>query len=40
MKGCEENRDQNLVSAASQRTDQISIPVAITVFPQEVYRAP
>jgi pimeloyl-ACP methyl ester carboxylesterase len=40
IKGCEENRDQNLVSAASQRTDQISIPVAITVFPQEVYRAP
>jgi len=35
-----ENRDQNLVSAASQKTDQISIPVAITVFPEEVYRAP
>ena len=35
-----ENRDQNLVSAGSQKTDQISIPVAITVFPGEVYRAP
>ncbi len=35
-----ENRDQNLISAASQKTDQISVPVAITVFPQEVYCAP
>jgi pimeloyl-ACP methyl ester carboxylesterase len=35
-----ENRDQNLISAASQKTDQISVPVAITVFPEEVYRAP
>jgi len=35
-----ENRDQNLISAASQKTDQISVPVAITVFPDEVYRAP
>jgi pimeloyl-ACP methyl ester carboxylesterase len=35
-----EGRDQNLVSAGSQMTDKISIPVAITVFPQEVYRAP
>jgi pimeloyl-ACP methyl ester carboxylesterase len=35
-----ENRDQNLISAASQKTDQISIPVAVTVFPEEVYRAP
>ena len=35
-----ENRDDNLVSAASQKTDQISVPVAITVFPDEVYRAP
>jgi len=34
-----ENRDQQLVSAASQRTDQISVPVAITVFPDEVFRA-
>jgi pimeloyl-ACP methyl ester carboxylesterase len=35
-----ENRGQNLISAASQKTDQISVPVAITVFPEEVYRAP
>jgi pimeloyl-ACP methyl ester carboxylesterase len=35
-----ENRDQNLISAASQKTDQISVPVAISVFPEEVYRAP
>ena len=34
-----ENRDQQLVSAASQRTDQITVPVAITVFPDEVFRA-
>jgi pimeloyl-ACP methyl ester carboxylesterase len=35
-----ENRDQNLTSAASQKTDKIRVPVAITVFPDEVYRAP
>lgn len=35
-----ENRDQNLISAGSQKTDKISVPVAITVFPEEVYRAP
>jgi pimeloyl-ACP methyl ester carboxylesterase len=35
-----ENRDQNLISAASQKTDEISVPVAVTVFPEEVYRAP
>jgi pimeloyl-ACP methyl ester carboxylesterase len=35
-----ENRERNLLSAAAQKTDEISIPVAITVFPQEVYRAP
>jgi pimeloyl-ACP methyl ester carboxylesterase len=35
-----ENRDQNLVSAGSQMTDKISVPVAISVFPEEVYRAP
>jgi pimeloyl-ACP methyl ester carboxylesterase len=35
-----ENRDQNLISAASQKTDHISLPVAITMFPEEVYRAP
>ena len=35
-----ENRDQNLISAASQKTAEIKVPVAITVFPEEVYRAP
>jgi pimeloyl-ACP methyl ester carboxylesterase len=35
-----ENREQSLTSAASQQTDKISVPVAITVFPKEVYRAP
>lgn len=35
-----EHRGQNLISAGSQRTDQIAVPVAITVFPDEVYRAP
>jgi pimeloyl-ACP methyl ester carboxylesterase len=35
-----ENREQNLISAGSQRTSEIKIPVAVTVFPDEVYRAP
>ncbi|HKG72825.1 MAG TPA: epoxide hydrolase [Aestuariivirgaceae bacterium] len=35
-----ENRGQSLVSAAAQKTDEISVPVAITVFPEEVYRTP
>jgi pimeloyl-ACP methyl ester carboxylesterase len=35
-----ENRGRDLISAAAQRTDEISIPVAITVFPEEVYRVP
>ncbi|MEP6831344.1 MAG: epoxide hydrolase [Rhizomicrobium sp.] len=35
-----ENRGQELISAGSQKTDQISVPVAITVFPEEVYRPP
>lgn len=34
-----ENRGMNLISAADQKTDQINIPVAITVFPDEVFRA-
>ena len=34
-----ENRNMNLISAADQKTDQIAIPVAITVFPDEVLRA-
>ena len=35
-----ENREQNLISAGSQKTSEIKIPVAVSVFPQEVYRAP
>ena len=35
-----ENRGRNLISAAAQKTDEISVPVAITVFPDEVYRPP
>jgi pimeloyl-ACP methyl ester carboxylesterase len=35
-----ENAPKNLISAAAQETDKISVPVAVTVFPEEVYRAP
>lgn len=36
-----ENRDQNLISAAAQKTDEITLPVAITVFPNDdLFRAP
>ncbi len=35
-----ENRDRELLSAASQNTDQVSIPVAISVFPDEIYQPP
>jgi pimeloyl-ACP methyl ester carboxylesterase len=35
-----ENREGPLLSAAAQKTEEISVPVAITVFPDEVYRAP
>jgi len=34
-----ENRGRDLISATAQKTDEISIPVAITVFPDEVFRA-
>jgi pimeloyl-ACP methyl ester carboxylesterase len=34
-----ESRGQNLTSSADQRTSEISVPVAITVFPDEVLRA-
>jgi pimeloyl-ACP methyl ester carboxylesterase len=34
-----ENNNNNF-SAAAQRTTEISIPVAVTVFPGEIYRAP
>jgi pimeloyl-ACP methyl ester carboxylesterase len=33
-----ENRGRSLTSSAAQMTSEISVPVAITVFPQEVYR--
>jgi pimeloyl-ACP methyl ester carboxylesterase len=36
-----ENRDQNLISAAAQKTDEIAIPVAVTAFPNDdLFRAP
>jgi pimeloyl-ACP methyl ester carboxylesterase len=35
-----ENRERALTSAAAQQTHEISVPVAITVFPDEVYRPP
>jgi pimeloyl-ACP methyl ester carboxylesterase len=34
-----ENNNNNF-SAAAQRTNQIKVPVAITVFPHEIYQAP
>jgi pimeloyl-ACP methyl ester carboxylesterase len=35
-----ETSGQSVILAAAQMTAEISLPVAITVFPQEVYRAP
>jgi pimeloyl-ACP methyl ester carboxylesterase len=35
-----ENGGRSLVVAAAQKTAEISLPVAITVFPGEIYRAP
>jgi pimeloyl-ACP methyl ester carboxylesterase len=35
-----ENGGRGATSAAAQMTAEISLPVAITVFPEEVYRAP
>lgn len=35
-----ENRGRDLISSGAQKTQEISVPVAITVFPEEVYRAP
>ena len=36
-----ENRNENLISSAAQKTGEIKIPVAITVFPDDdLYRAP
>lgn len=34
-----ENRGPSLISAATQKTNEISVPVAITVFPDEIFRA-
>lgn len=34
-----ENRGRDLISAGAQKTAEISVPVAITVFPDEVIRA-
>ncbi len=35
-----ETAGQSIVLASAQKTGEISLPVAITVFPHEVYRAP
>jgi pimeloyl-ACP methyl ester carboxylesterase len=35
-----ENRGRDLIFASAQKTSEISVPVAITVCPDEVYRAP
>jgi pimeloyl-ACP methyl ester carboxylesterase len=35
-----ENGGRSATSAAAQKTAEISVPVAVTVFPEEVYRAP
>jgi pimeloyl-ACP methyl ester carboxylesterase len=34
-----ENRGVNLLSATAQKSAEVSVPVAITVFPEEVFRA-
>ena len=34
-----ENRGRDLISSAAQKTNEITVPVAITVFPDEVFRA-
>ena len=34
-----ENRGRELISSTAQKTNEISIPVAITVFADEVFRA-
>ena len=35
-----ENSGRGIVVADAQKTAEISLPVAITVFPEELYRAP
>ncbi len=35
-----ENAGRGVTSATAQKTDEVALPVAITVFPDEVYRTP
>jgi pimeloyl-ACP methyl ester carboxylesterase len=35
-----ENRGRELIVASAQKTSEIQVPVAITVFPEEVYQPP
>lgn len=35
-----ENRGRGITSSVAHQTDKISVPVAVTVFPDEVYRPP
>jgi len=35
-----ENAGRTLIGASAMRTSEISLPVAITVFPEEIYQAP
>src|SRR6266404_2900855 len=35
-----ENGGRGVISAAAQKTAEISLPVAITIFPEDVYRPP
>jgi pimeloyl-ACP methyl ester carboxylesterase len=35
-----ENRGRSLISATAMKSSEITIPVAVTVFPDEIYRAP
>ena len=35
-----ENRNIEIISAGSQKTSSIKLPVAITVFPEDVYTSP
>jgi pimeloyl-ACP methyl ester carboxylesterase len=35
-----ENHGKGVISAVAQKTNEISLPVAITIFPHDVYRAP
>ena len=35
-----ENGPRSVISATAQKTADIALPVAITVFPKDVYRAP